>query len=73
MLGPLKKGTRLPLRREDERMGGRVGAREAHQMPLAVNFPQVQLVIIIIPSKSTVNVSLLPSWSPQLMALSVKV
>ena len=45
LLDQAKKGTRLP-----QREGGREGGgREGHQMSLAVDFPQVQLVYIIIP------------------------
>ena len=33
---------------EGGREGGRDGGREGHQMPLALDVPQVQLVIIII-------------------------
>ena len=44
--GGVKKGT--PGGREGGKEEGREGGREKHQMPPAVDSPQVQLVMIII-------------------------
>ena len=49
LLSQVKKGTRLPLREGGREKGG----RSKQQIPPAVDFPQVSLVIIIMCRKQT--------------------